>query len=206
MPLQRDGACWLCALDCKSRLKGVRFPSSRPTKGKKMEVTREALDALKFDIENSTPDWLGEIEVFPTYNGRKKSIEMPTYFNFQRTGWVKIGANKTSDGEIDQHCGMRADWEFVPDLLENVESVKTMMFGQIYSDLADLFLCPTDGDSADPLLHYGDRARFLPRDEVRRMILTGLDHFAPRIAESSPFREEDWYKEWESKNDTKKNS
>ena len=174
-----------------------------------MEPTKEMIDALQSDLQERVPDWLGDnTQVFVRYAPLKNAVEITTYFNFQGSRWVKINGSDTNDGPIDVTCGMRSDWEFSPKLMEEdvSEHIAKLLFAQIYADIADLILSPSYGDSNDPLLHYGDRARFFPRDETRRMILTGLDYFAPRIAEHSPFREEDWYKEWESKKTTKSSS
>jgi hypothetical protein len=97
---------------------------------------------------------------------------------------------------------MRVDWEFAGEDAneELVDSIAGICYSQSEIDVADLALTPvTNGLEADPLLtSFADGARLLPRDLVRNLIRLAPNAFAGKVAEDSSFREEDWFKEWET--------
>lgn len=159
----------------------------------------ETSDEIVSYISFNTPKWIGDAEVFARFNYLKDTIEFSVYFTPVRMDWVKIQRRDTNDGEIDQWCNLRADYNLpLEDFSKmTLEEVCEDLWSSVYAFWAEIVLCPAQNDSSDPIYHVADRANFLPRDEVRKMILTDISRYAPRINKYSSFREEDWYKEWQ---------
>ena len=152
------------------------------------------------DVAALAPAWIGEVRVYHEYRPTRGDMEYTVYTNINSSQWCVVRANS-----IDQHCGMRFDFTLpIPEVEELGNShVAETIFGDIQKDYADLILTVTTRETqGDSLLHYGDGARFLPRDTVRDLMHTMPDYFYPRIAENSSFRNEDWYKEWEATKET----
>jgi len=133
-------------------------------------------------------------------NIRRQMVGVKVFLDFRDTDWVSVD----HEGQIDSSVIVRADWEFsLKDLQDFDDSEQLLdfmcelLYKQIQYDLDDLLLAPVVQKSDDPLWHVTDMRKFLPRDFVRKAMENAPKFFAPRVAEGSPFRDEDWFRQWE---------
>lgn len=145
------------------------------------------------------PKWMGDVLVFCDTNEEAGTVQYALYYTIHGSDWCAV-----TPTQIDTWTNLRSDLDLELDRLNEIDEsnrakfVANILYPAVAIDIADLFLTVTTKEtSGDPLLHYGHKTRFLPRDAVRQLMHTEPDYFYPRITEDSSFRQEDWYKEWE---------
>lgn len=141
-------------------------------------------------------------------NVRRNIAGFKIFIDVQDTDWVVVD----NEGVIDGSLKLRCDWEINLDVIkgdnheEMMDYMGNLMYAQILMDFGDLIMAPVVSDSPDPLWATINEKKMVRRDDAREFIRMNPKFMADRIAEDSSFREEDWYKKWESKNNTKSSS